>query len=40
MTQEEFKRIHVFLKGKYGIDMSKKMEIGKLSQTKRLSKLQ
>lgn len=27
MTQEEFKRIHVFLKGKYGIDMSKKMEI-------------
>lgn len=27
MTQEEFKRIHVFLKSKYGIDMSKKFEI-------------
>ncbi len=27
MTQEEFKRIHVFLKNKYGIDMSKKLEI-------------
>ena len=27
MTQEEFKRIQVFLKNKYGIDMSKKLEI-------------